>query len=116
MLGVEPMRGDAGPQLPFTNRMIAGLAAMPNVQIVSLNSDRNRFQLGSWPDGKVIVTPSLHANQTCMAITYTLFQAGEQRAVYGVVVPALPAGQEPDSACVDRAANALYQNMVVEGF
>ena len=115
MLGIERMRADPEPQLPFTNRFIADLSAMPNVQVVFLGSDRNSFAFNGWSGGKVLVSPWLHGDGNCMTLTYTIFQAGEQQAVFGLVVPPTPVGAEPDSACVDRAATQFYQALVRQG-
>jgi hypothetical protein len=115
MLGIERMRGDPEPQLPFTNRFIADLAAMPRVQVVFLGPDRNSFAFSAWSDGKVLVAPWLHGEGNCMNFTYTIFQSGQQQAVLGQMVPTMPAGVEPDSACVDRAAGQFYQTLVMQG-
>ena len=115
MLGIERMHADPEPQLPFTNRFIADLSAMPNVQVVFLGSDRNSFLFNSWSDAKVLVSPWLHGEGNCMTFTYTIFQSGEQQAVFGLVIPPTAAGAEPDPACVDRAATQLYQALVHQG-
>ena len=114
MFGVERMNGDPAPQLPYTNQFIAGLAAMPSVQVVYVG-DGNRFAFDAWQGGKVLVSPWLHAEGNCMNITYTVFQSGQQQAVFGLVVPPMPAGTEPDSSCVDRAATQFYRALVVQG-
>ena len=115
MLGIERMHADPEPQLPFTNRFIADLSAMPNVQLVFLGSDRNSFLFNAWSGGKVRVSPWLHGEGNCMTFTYTIFQSGEQQTVFGLVVPPTPVGAEPDSACVDRAATQFYQALVRQG-
>ena len=115
MFGIDRMGGDPEPQLPFTNRMIADLAAMPNVRVVSLDSYRNVPLFQSWQGGRVLVSPWLHGEGNCMNITYTIFQEGEREAVFGLVIPPTPAGQEPDSACVDRATTQFYQALVIQG-
>jgi hypothetical protein len=114
-LGIERMHGDPEPQLPFSNRFIADLAAMPRVQVVFLGPDRNSFAFSAWSDGKVLVEPWLHGEGNCMNFTYTIFQSGQQQGVFGQVVPTMPAGVEPDSACVDRAAGQFYQTLVMQG-
>jgi hypothetical protein len=115
MLGIEPMRADPEPQLPFTNRFIADLAAMPRVQVVFVGNDLVSFTFNAWSGGKVLVAPWLHGENNCMNLTYTIFQSGEQQAVFGQVVPPMPAGTEPDSACVDRAAAQFYRTLVMQG-
>ncbi len=115
MFGIERMRADPEPQLPFTNRFIMDLSAMPNVQVVFLGGDRNSSLFNAWSGGKVLVSPLLHGEGNCMTLTYTIFQAGEQQAVFGLVIPPTPAGAEPDSACVDRAATQFYQALVKQG-
>ncbi len=115
MLGIERMRGDPEQQLPFTNRFIADLAAMPQVQVVFVGNDRNGFLFNAWSGGKVLVSPWLHGEGNCMNLTYTIFQSGEQQAVFGVVIGTMPAGTEPDSACVDRAAAQFYRTLVIQG-
>lgn len=115
MFGIERMRGDPGPQLPYTNQFIDDLAAMPGVQIVYVTDDRNGPAFNAWKGSKVLVSPWLRGEYNCMNITYTIFASGQQQAVFGVVVPAMLAGTEPDSACVDRAAGQLYRMLVVQG-
>ena len=115
MFGIERMRGDPEPQLPFTNRFIVDLSAMPKAQVVFVGSDRNSFLFNAWQGGRVLVSPWLHGEGNCMNVTYTLFQAGEQQGVYGLVVGPLPAGTEPDTACVDRAAAQFYQALAAQG-
>lgn len=63
----------------------------------------------------MLVTPWLGAEGNCMTITYTIFEAGQQQAVFGVVVPTMPAGTEPDPSCVDRAAAQFYRSLVLQG-
>lgn len=109
------MRDDAGPQLPFTNRFIADLSAMPNINVVYVGDDRNSFLFNASKDNKVLVSPWLHGEGHCMSLTYAVYQSGQQRAVFGLVVPRMPAGVEPDSACVDRAAGQFYSAMVAQG-
>ena len=115
MFGVEQMRGDPEPQLPYTNRFIADLAAMPSVQVIYLGSERDRFAFNAWTSGKVLVAPWLRGEGNCMNITYTIFASGQQQAVFGEVVRAMLAGTEPDSSCVDRAAAQFYRALVVQG-
>jgi hypothetical protein len=115
MLGIERMRDDPELQLPFTNRFIADLAAMPRTQVVFVGTARNSFAFNAWSGDKVLVSPWLHAEGNCMNIAYTIFQTGQQQAAFGQIVPALPAGTEPDSACVDRAAVLFYRTLVIQG-
>jgi hypothetical protein len=115
MLGTERMHGDPQPQLPFTNRLIADLAAMPRMQVVFLGSDRNSLLFSAWSGDKVLVSPWLHGDGNCMIVTYTIFQSGQQQAVFGLTIAPMPAGTEPDSACVDRAAAQFYHALVTQG-
>ena len=115
MFGIERMQGDPLPQLPYTNRFIADLAAMPNVRVVSLGGPETAGLFASWPGGRLTVAPRLRAEHSCMTVTYTVFQAGEQQGVFGLMIPPPPAGLEPDPACVDRAAGAFYQALVGQG-
>jgi hypothetical protein len=114
MFGVETMRSDPAPQLPYTNRFIADLSAMPNVQVVWLGEERNNFLFSAWTGEKVLVSPWLHGEGNCMNLTYTIFQSGEKQAVLGLVVAPMWAGTEPDSACVDRAVTPFYQALVTQ--
>jgi len=115
MFGVERMTGDPGPQLPYTNRMIADLAAMPNVQVVFVGDERNRSAFASWHGDKLSISPWLHGEGNCMNITYSILQSGQRQATFGLAIAPLAAGQEPDSACVDRAATQLYQALALQG-
>ncbi|HET6197709.1 MAG TPA: hypothetical protein VFE12_18240 [Acetobacteraceae bacterium] len=114
MFGVERMRDDPEPRLPYTNQFIADLAAMPSVQVVYVG-DGNMFPFNAWQGGKVLVSPWLRGEGNCMNIAYTVFQSGQQQALFGVAVPPMPAGFEPDSACVDRAASQFYRALVLQG-
>jgi hypothetical protein len=115
LFGIEQMREDPGPQLPLTNRFLANLSAMPNVQVIYEGNERNSFLFSAWTGDKVLVSPWLHGGGNCMNITYTIFRSGQQQTILGLVIAPMPAGVEPDSACVDRAASEFYQAMVVEG-
>ena len=115
MFGIERMRGDPEPQLPYTNQLIADLAAMPSVQVVFMGDERNRLAFNAWTGAKVLVSPWLRGEENCMNITYTIFLSGQQQAVFGQVIPAIAAGTEPDSACVARAAGQFYQALVIQG-
>jgi hypothetical protein len=85
---------------------------MPKVQVVYVGDNRNSFLFNAWSGDKVLVSPWLRAEGNCMNLTYTIFQSGEKQAVLGLVVGPMPAGTEPDSACVDRAATQFYQALV----
>src|SRR3954452_11310224 len=60
MIGIQRVRDDPGLQLPYTNRMIEDLAAMPNVQVVFVGDSRNAAPFASWRGGKLLVSPWLH--------------------------------------------------------
>ena len=64
MFGIEQMRGHPEPQLPYTNRFIANLSAMPNVQVVNLGGEENRFLFSAWTGNKVLVSAWLRAAGT----------------------------------------------------
>ena len=115
MFGIERMQGDPLPQLPYTNRFIADLAAMPKVQVVYLGAPETAGLFASWSAGRLVVAPRLRAERSCMTVTYTIFQSGEQQGVFGLIIPPPPAGVEADPVCVDRAAGAFYQALVVQG-
>ncbi len=115
MFGIERMRGDPEPQLPYTIQFIAVLAAMPSVQVVFVGNERNNYAFNAWTGGKVLVSPWLRGEGNCMNISYTIFVTGQQQAVFGQVVPAMLAGTEADSACVDRATAQFYRALVVQG-
>jgi hypothetical protein len=115
MLGIERMHDDPEPQLPFTNRFLADLAGMPRTQVVFVGTDRNGSAFDAWSGDKVLVSPWLRAEGNCMNVTYTIFQSGQQQVTFGQVIPTPPAGVEPDSACVDRAAAEFYRTLVTQG-
>lgn len=115
MIGIERMRDDALLMMPFTNRFLAALAGMPNTQVVFVGAPRNDPLFSAYTGNKLIVYPWLRGEGNCMEFTYTVFQSGQQQATYSLVIPALAAGSEPDSACVDRAATAFYQALALQG-
>src|SRR5690348_15245547 len=75
LVGVERMRDDAGPQLPFTNRFIADLSAMPKLNVVYVNDDRYSFLFNTSRDERVLISPWLHSGGHCMDLTYTVYQS-----------------------------------------
>jgi hypothetical protein len=115
MIGIERMRNDPLLLAPNTNRFLAVLAAMPQVQVVFVGADRNDQMFSAYTGNKLRVYPALRTDNACMEFSTSVFRAGQQVVTYGLVVPPLPAGPEPDSACVDRAAASFYQSMVSEG-
>lgn len=115
MIGIERMRDDSLLMMPFTNRLLATLAAMPKTQLIFLAAGRNDPLFAAYAGNKLRVYPWLRGEGNCMEFSYTVFQAGLQEATYSVVVPALAAGTEPDSACVDRAAGSFYQALALQG-
>ena len=114
-IGVVAMPGDAEPRLPFTNRFILDLSAMPGTSVTFLGTRETGSAFDVAAGDKLRVTPSLHGEGNCMEFNYTVLRDGQQQAVFGLVVPPLPAGTEPASACVDRAATAFYQALVLQG-
>ena len=115
MIGIAPMTNDPVLMHPSANRFLATLAAMPKTSVVWLGSDVNVQQFNVWPGDKLLVRPTLHAGADCMQFTYAVERGGQQRGLYGLVVPALPAGPEPDPACIDRAASDFYRQLVRQG-
>jgi hypothetical protein len=115
LIGVERMVNDPALALPFTNRFIADLSAMPNTQVVFLNTYQNAFLFESWRGNKLRVVTWLRGERACMSITYWITQSGLTQSALGMVVPPLPAGLETDAACVDRAATDFYASLVVMG-
>lgn len=115
LIGIERMRGDVLPVLPYTNRFLADLAAMPNTRVVYLGTERNGFLFDADRAAKLRVAPWLHGEGNCMTLTYTVYRSGERQSAFGMAVSALAAGDEPDPACVDRAASGFYQSLVRQG-
>jgi hypothetical protein len=115
MIGIERMQGDSLLMLPFTNRFLAVLAGMPKTQVVFVASARNDPLFSAYPGNKLRVYPWLRGEGNCMEFTYSIFATGLQEARYSLIVPALAAGYEPDSACVDRAATGFYQALAIQG-
>ena len=115
MFGIERMRGDPEPQLPYTNQFIADLAAMPSVQIVYVGDERNSSAFNAWT-GRQGVGFAVAARRGKLHEHHLHdLLSGQQQAVFGEVVPAMMAGTEPDSACVARAAGQFYRALVVQG-
>ena len=115
MIGIEHIRGDPLILQPLTNRFLADLAGMTNVQVVYVGVELNDFHFNAKDGDKLRVYPWLRAGGHCMEFTYIIYQAGQQERTYGLVVPALAAGPEPDTACVDRAASGFYQALAQQG-
>ena len=115
MIGIEHMRGDPLILQPLTNRFLAGLAGMPKTQVVYVGVDLNGFQFNAYAGDKLRVYPWLRAGGNCMELTYIVHRAGQQERTYGLVVPVLAAGPEPDAACVDRAASSFYHALTQQG-
>lgn len=115
MFGIERMRDDPLLLAPYSNRLLADLSAMPHVRIVSLDNPTNGFLFQTLTAPKIRVMSWLRGERSCMQFTYTVLVIGQEAATFGQVVPALPVGPEPDSACVDRAATAFYHALVEQG-
>jgi hypothetical protein len=115
MIGIEHMRSDPLILQPLTNRFLADLAGMPEAQVVYLGVDLNSFQFNAYASDKLRVYPWLRAEGNCMEFTYIIYRAGQQVRTYGLVVPALAAGPEADTACVDRAASSFYHALTQQG-
>ena len=115
MIGTEHMKGDPLLLQPLTNRFMADLAAMPQAQVVYLGVELNSFRFNAYAADKLRVYPALRAEGNCMEFTYIIYRAGQQDRTYGLVVPALAAGPEPDPDCVDRAATGFYQALTQQG-
>ena len=115
LFGIERMRDDPLLLAPYTNRLIADLAAQPNVRVISLASEPNGFLFNTVGAPKLRVMAWLRGEGQCMQFSYSVVSAGQQMATFGLTVPPLPAGPEPDSACVDRAVTELYRALVLQG-
>lgn len=115
MFGVERMRDDAQLLAPFSNRFLADLAAQPKVRVISLAGQTNAFLFNTLTVPKLRVMTWLRGEGHCMEITYTISVTGQQAATFGLIVPPLAVGPEPDSACVDRAATEFYRALVLQG-
>jgi hypothetical protein len=115
MIGIERVQGDVLPVLPYTNRFLADLAAMPNALVVYLGTERNGFLFAADTVRRLRVAPILHGEGNCMTFTYTVYREGQQQATFGLAVPALMAGTESDPACVDRAASEFYWSLARQG-
>ena len=115
LIGIERMQDDPLLMLPNTNRFLNDLAAMPSTQVVFLGSAENAGLFAANATSKLRVWTWLHGERSCLQVTYTVSVAGQQEATYGLVIPPLAAGPEPDSACVDRAATEFYQALVRQG-
>ncbi|MBS0559458.1 MAG: hypothetical protein JSR21_05335 [Proteobacteria bacterium] len=116
MIGVERMIGDVDPRLPFTNRLLADLAAMPNVQSVYIGTPRNDWPFSAGREWRIRLAPWLYNDAACMTATYTVTVGGQIQGTYGLVTPRLAAGTETDLGCIDRFATAFYLALVRQGF
>ncbi len=116
LIGIEPIVGDPMPGLPFTNRLLNGLAAMPDMQVVFLGSPRNAWPFGADPAWRIRLSPWLHGEGYCMTAQYTTYAAGQQQGIYGIITPPLSAGTETDLECVDRFATDFYRALGRQGF
>jgi len=115
MIGIEHISGDPMMLQPATNQFLMDLAGMPNTQVVYLGADRNPLLFSAYTKDKLRVRAALGGPRNCMEITYTLQLPGQPESTFGLVIAALPAGPEPVSACVDRAASNFYQALAQQG-
>ena len=115
MIGIEHIHGDPQILQPATNQFLMDLAGMPNTQVLYLSADRNPPLFGAYTKDKIRVRAALGTPHNCMEVTYTLQPAGQPESTFGLVIAALPAGPEPISACVDRAASSFYQALARQG-
>jgi hypothetical protein len=116
MVGMDRMRGDAEPGLPYTNRLLADLAAMPGVQVVYTGTERNAWPFQADPDRRLRLATWLHGGGACMTANYSAYAAGQQEGSYALTTPVLYAGSETDLGCIDRFATDFYLALVRQGF
>jgi len=116
MVGIERVQGDAQPGLPFTNRLLADLAAMPNLQVVYLGTDRNAWPFATDRAWTIRLAAWLHGGGCCMTANYAVHVAGQIEGNYALITPRLVAGTESDLGCIDRFATDFFLALARQGF
>lgn len=112
-VGIEPVRRAEPGQPDPTQRLLANLAAMPNMMVVDLGPPRNAHDFDSLAANKVRLFSGLEAGPFCMRASYGVFLAGQLRYSSGMVIPR----QEVTNydACIDLFATRLYGDLVRQG-
>jgi hypothetical protein len=112
-VGIEPVRRAGPGQSDPTQRLLANLAAMPNMMVVDLGPPRNAHDFDSLAANKIRLFSGLEAGPFCMRASYGVFFAGQLRYSSGMVIP----WQEVTTyqACVDLFATRLYGDLVRQG-
>jgi hypothetical protein len=116
MIGIEPVVGDANPLLPYTNRLLTDLAAMPKIQVIYAGSERNAWPFQAQSGQTIGLAPWLHGDGQCMTANYVVRVSGQETGRYSLITPRLTAGTESDIGCVDRFATGFYLALVRQGF
>ena len=112
-VGIERVRRAEPGQSDQTQRLLANLAAMPNMMVVDLGPPRNAHDFDSLSANKVRLFSGLEAGPFCLRASYGVFWAGQLRYSSGLAIP----WQEVTTyqACIELFATRLYGDLVRQG-
>jgi hypothetical protein len=112
-VGIEPVRPADPGQRDLTPRLLATLAALPNVMVVDLGSPRNAHDFESLAANKIRLFSGLEAGAFCLRASYGVFRAGQLRYSSGLVISWREVTDAP--SCIDLFATRLYGDLVRQG-
>lgn len=113
LVGIEPVQRDDPAQADPSPRLLANLAALPNLMVVDLGSPRNAHDFNSLSANKIRLFSGLEAGAFCLRSSYGVFWAGQLRYSSGLVIPRQQVTTDP--ACIDLFATRLYGDLVRQG-
>jgi hypothetical protein len=112
-VGIEPVRNNDPLRLDLSARLLADLAALPNLRVIDLGALRNTYDFASLSASKLRLFVTLEPGAFCLRAGYTVAQSGQLRYVSGLVIPRAEA---PDArGCVDLLATRLYGDLIRQG-
>ena len=113
LVGIEPVRRTDPGQPDPTPRLLADLAALPNLMVVDLGAPRNAHDFASLAANKIRLFSGLETGAFCLRSSYGVFSAGQLRYASGLVIAATEVTDAP--SCIDLFATRLYRDLVRQG-
>jgi hypothetical protein len=112
-VGIEPVRPSDPLRFDLTARLLANLAALPNLRVVDLGATRNAHDFASLSATKLRSFTTMERGALCLRSSYTVAASGQLQYASGLVIPHAEA---PDvSACIDLFPARLYSDLLRQG-
>jgi len=112
-VGIEPVRDGGSASKALSARLLAHLAAMPNIRAVDLSEPRNAWDFASLSATKLRLSTVLDEGPFCVRSSYAVFAAGQEQYEAGLVIPRAETTDE--RRCIDLYATRLYGDLIRQG-